>query len=92
MKIVFTGLREGEKLYEEVLIKGEKEQPTDNPKIRIANVLPNVYETVSKQIDELVEACRSYDDMKVVRMMKIIVPEYKSNNSKYEAIDKELHR
>lgn len=92
VKIVFTGLREGEKLYEEVLIKGEKEQPTDNPKIRIANVLPNDYEEVRKQMDELVEACRTYDDMKVVRMMKLIVPEYKSNNSKYEAIDEELHR
>lgn len=92
VKIIFTGLREGEKLYEEVLIKGEREQRTDNPKIRIANVLPNDYEIVKKQIDDLVEACRSYDDMKVVKMMKIIVPEYKSNNSKFEAIDKELHR
>ena len=92
VKIKFTGLRQGEKLYEEVLIKGEEELPTDNPKIRVAKVLPNDYEVVCQQIDQLATVSRTYDDMKVVKMMKLMVPEFKSNNSKYEIIDKELKR
>ena len=81
-----------EKLYEEVLIKGEEELPTDNPKIRVAKVLSNNYEVVCQQIDQLATVSRTYDDMKVVKMMKLMVPEFKSNNSKYEIIDKELKR
>ena len=92
VKIKFTGLRQGEKLYEEVLIKGEEELPTDNPKIRVAKVLSNDYEVVCQQIDQLATVSRTYDDMKVVKMMKLMVPEFKSNNSKYEIIDKELKR
>lgn len=92
VKIKFTGLRQGEKLYEEVLIKGEEEQPTDNPRIRVAKVLSGDYEVVCQQIDKLADVCRTYDEMKVVRMMKLMVPEFKSNNSKYELIDKELNR
>lgn len=92
VKIKFTGLRQGEKLYEEVLIKGEAEQPTDNPRIRVAKVLSGDYELVCQQIDKLADVCRTYDEMKVVKMMKLMVPEFKSNNSKYELIDKELNR
>ena len=92
VKIKFTGLRQGEKLYEEVLIKGEEEQPTDNPRIRVAKVLSGDYELVCQQIDKLADVCRTYDEMKVVKMMKLMVPEFKSNNSKYELIDKELNR
>ena len=90
IKIVYTGLRDGEKLYEEVLFKGEEEQPTVHPKIRIANVRHYEYEEVCKQLDELEKICGTYDEMNIVRKMKIIVPEFKSNNVKYEAIDKEL--
>ena len=90
IKIVYTGLRDGEKLYEEVLFKGEEEQPTVHPKIRIANVRHYEYEEVCKQLDELDEVCRTYDEMSIVRKMKIIVPEFKSNNAKYESIDREL--
>ena len=79
-------------LYEEVLIKGEEEQPTDNPRIRVAKVLSGDYEVVCQQIDKLADVCRTYNEMKVVRMMKLMVPEFKSNNSKYELIDKELNR
>ena len=91
IKIVYTGLRDGEKLYEEVLFKGEEEQPTVHPKIRIANVKHYEYEEVCKQLDELEEICKTYDELAIVRKMKMIVPEFKSNNVKYEAIDRELN-
>ena len=90
IKIVYTGLRDGEKLYEEVLFKGEKEQPTIHPKIRIANVRHYEYEDVCKQLDELAEICGTYNEIDIVRKMKMIVPEFKSNNKKYEVIDREL--
>ena len=92
IKIVYTGLRDGEKLYEEVLFKGEEELQTVHPKIRIANVRHYEYEEVCKQLDELDEICRTYDEMDIVRKMKIIVPEFKSNNAKYEVIDRELEK
>lgn len=90
VKIEYTGLRDGEKLYEEVLFKGEEEVPTVHPKIRVAKVRQYEYEDVCKQFDELEKLSRMTDDMNVVRKMKMIVPEFKSNNSKYEEIDKEL--
>lgn len=92
IKIEFTGLREGEKLYEEVLFKGEEEKDTDHPKIRIAKVREYEYDTVCRLLDELNEISKTFDEMKIVRQMKIIVPEFKSNNSKYEAVDRELER
>lgn len=92
VKIKYTGLRDGEKLYEEVLFKGEEEMPTIHPKIRIAKVRQYEYEDVCKQLEELTEICKSYDEMAIVRKMKMIVPEFKSNNSKYELIDRELER
>ncbi|MCH5174277.1 MAG: polysaccharide biosynthesis protein [Prevotellaceae bacterium] len=92
IEIVYTGLRDGEKLYEEVLFKGEEEQPTVHPKIRIANVRHYEYDEVCRQLDELDDICKTYNEIDIVRKMKMIVPEFKSNNAKYEAIDKELEK
>jgi FlaA1/EpsC-like NDP-sugar epimerase len=88
VKIVFTGLRDGEKLYEEVLASAENTKPTVHPKIMIAKVREYDYETACKNEERLLEASYSFDDMEVVRIMKEIVPEYKSNSSKYEVLDK----
>ena len=89
VEIKFTGLRPGEKLYEEVLNELEGTKPTFHEKIRIAEVREYDYDQVSKDIDELIEISKKYDDMATVRKMKEIVPEYKSNNSVYETLDKE---
>ena len=88
VEIEFTGLREGEKLYEEVLNELEGTKPTFHEKIRIAEVREYEYAEVCKEIDELIEISKKYDNMATVRKMKEIVPEYKSNNSVYEALDK----
>ena len=88
MKIEFTGLREGEKLYEEVLNELEGTKPTFHKKIRIAEVREFEYDKVAKEIDELIEISQNYDNMETVRKMKQIVPEYKSQNSIYEQLDK----
>lgn len=90
VKIEYTGLREGEKLYEEVLGEAENTKPTFHEKIRIASVREYDFFEVSKEIDKLIEISKQYDDMATVRKMKEIVPEFKSNNSKYEQIDKEI--
>ncbi|MBO4756529.1 MAG: polysaccharide biosynthesis protein, partial [Bacteroidales bacterium] len=90
VKIEYTGLRDGEKLYEEVLNELEGTKPTFHEKIRIAQVREYDYEEVEKEIDELVETSKLFNDMETVRKMKEIVPEYKSNNSVYEKIDAEL--
>ena len=88
VEIKYTGLREGEKLYEEVLNELENTKPTFHEKIRIASVREYDYDEVSHQIDELVEISKRFDNMATVRKMKEIVPEYKSNNSVYEVLDK----
>lgn len=88
VEIKFTGLRPGEKLYEEVLNELEGTKPTFHEKIRIAEVREYDYDQVCKEIDELIEIARKYDDMATVAKMKHIVPEYKSNNSIYEKLDK----
>ncbi len=88
VKIEFTGLREGEKLYEEVLNEAESTKPSFHKKIRIAEVREYDFEVVSKQIEELIDVSKQYDDMETVRKMKALVPEYKSNNSVYEQLDK----
>ena len=88
VEIKYTGLREGEKLYEEVLNELEGTKPTFHEKIRIAQVREYDYEAVSKDIDELVEIAKTFDKMATVKKMKEIVPEYKSNNSVYEVLDK----
>ena len=89
VKIEFTGLREGEKLYEEVLNELEGTKPTFHEKIRIAQVREYDYDEVAKEIDELVEISKKFDPMETVRKMKEIVPEFISNNSVYEKIDQE---
>jgi len=88
IEIKYTGLRPGEKLYEEVLNELEGTKPTFHEKIRIAEVREYDYNQVNKDIEDLVEISRHYDDMETVRKMKEIVPEYKSNNSIYEELDK----
>jgi len=87
VEIKYTGLREGEKLYEEVLNELEGTKPTFHEKIRIAQVREYDYKDVCKDIDELIEISKNYDDMATVKKMKEIVPEYLSNNSKYEVLD-----
>ena len=89
VEIKYTGLREGEKLYEEVLNELEGTKPTFHEKIRIAQVREYDYDEVSRDIDELVEISKQFDNMATVRKMKQIVPEYKSNNSVYEVLDAE---
>ena len=90
VEVQFTGLRDGEKLFEEVLNDAEITKPTFNKKIKIAQVREYSYDEACNQIDELIRISRDYDDMSTVRQMKVIVPEYKSQHSKYETIDNEL--
>ncbi len=92
VKIEFTGLRDGEKLYEEVLNDKEGTIPTTNPKIMVAKVREYDYDTACANERRLLDASRTFDDMAVVRVMKEIVPEYKSRCSKYEVLDEELRR
>ena len=88
VEIKFTGLRPGEKLYEEVLNEKETTKPSFHEKIRIATVREYDYQEVCKAISELYETSKSFDDMKTVAKMKAIVPEYRSNNSVYSVLDK----
>ena len=87
VEIEITGLRPGEKLYEEVLNELEGTKPTFHEKIRIAQVREYDYEQVRQDIDDLVELSKQYDNMATVKKMKEIVPEYKSKNSEYEVLD-----
>ena len=88
VEIKITGLRDGEKLYEEVLNELEGTKPSFHEKIRIAEVRQYEYSSVSKDVDELISISKQYDNMKTVAKMKEIVPEYKSNHSVYEQLDK----
>ena len=89
VEIRYTGLRSGEKLYEEVLSDEENTKPSFHEKIRIAKVREYDYETVEKDVTELISlASSSADGMTIVRKMKDIVPEYKSNNSVYSTLDR----
>ena len=88
VKIEFTGLRHGEKLYEELLNVKELTKPTYHEKIMIANVQEYDYDEVAKEIDELIELSRSFNDFSIVAKMKEIVPEFRSKNSIYESLDK----
>lgn len=88
IEIRFTGLRDGEKLYEEVLNEEETTKPTFHPKIKIAEVRAYDYADANRQIDALVHACAVEGDMRIVKRMKEIVPEFKSQHSKYEVLDK----
>ncbi len=87
IEIKFTGLRDGEKLYEEVLNDAEQTKPTHHPKIMIASVREYDYEEACRNESRLLEASHTFDDMTIVKIMKDIVPEYKSKCSKYEALD-----
>ena len=88
VQIEYTGLREGEKLYEELLNIEEITKPSFHEKIRIATVREYDYLEVSKSIEELIQTANAYDAMDIVAKMKEIVPEYKSNNSVYSVLDK----
>ena len=87
IKIEYTGLRPGEKLYEEMMSEKEWTKPSFHKKIRIAKVREYEFSDISRQIDELIEISKHYDNMATVRKMKEIVPEYQSKNSVYEQLD-----
>jgi FlaA1/EpsC-like NDP-sugar epimerase len=87
IKIVYTGLRPGEKLYEELLNAKETTLETHHEKIKIAKVINYPYEKVSHDIDELIFLSGHDDSDILVKKMKDIVPEYISNNSKFEKLD-----
>ena len=88
IEIKFTGLREGEKLYEEVLSDQEENIPTKHPKIMRAKVREYEYATACENEKALLDLSYTYNDMDIVKKMKDIVPEYKSQVSKYEILDK----
>ena len=92
INIEFTGLRHGEKLYEELLNASENTIKTHHEKIMIARVREYEYEKVKDQIEELIEISYQYDDMRTVKKMKEIVPEFQSINSPYEAVDRLLEK
>lgn len=87
IKIEFSGLRHGEKLYEELLSSAEHAKPTDNDKIMVANVREYEYNLINQHITKLIKNSFCYDDMINVASMKAIVPEFKSVNSPFESID-----
>ena len=88
VKIEYSGLRDGEKLYEELLNDTEVTKPTHHPKIKIAAVREYAYADAKREEDELYQLSFGYDAMEVVRKMKEIVPEFKSQHSPYEVLDK----
>ena len=88
VEIQITGLRDGEKLYEEVLNEKENTQPTFHPKIKIAKVREYDYEDACRQVNDLVKASVTESDMEIVKRMKDMVPEFKSQHSVYEVLDK----
>lgn len=92
IKIEFTGLRHGEKLYEELLNIAEHTKPTYHEKIMIADVREYEYEEVSRKVDALIHSSFEYDDMRTVKKMKEIVPEFRSINSPFEAVDRLLEK
>ncbi|MEA5082218.1 MAG: nucleoside-diphosphate sugar epimerase/dehydratase [Dysgonamonadaceae bacterium] len=92
IKIEFTGLRHGEKLYEELLNIAEHTKPTYHEKIMIADVREYEYEEVNRKVDTLIHASYEYDDMRTVKRMKEIVPEFLSINSPFEAVDRLLEK
>lgn len=89
VEIKYTGLRAGEKLYEEVLSTTENTLPSFHEKIRIAKVREYDFKEVEAQINSLISLSHTYDDMAIVEKMKEVVPEYVSNNSKYTILDKQ---
>lgn len=90
IKIEYTGLRPGEKLYEEVLSNAENTEATDHDRIRVAKVREYNYDDAVKVADELEGLARAVEIPSMVRLMKRTVPEFKSKNSQYEEYDKEI--
>ena len=88
ISIVYTGLRPGEKLYEELLSNKENTLPTTHEKIRVAKVQEYDYEEIVPEIDKLNELAVRVDIPAMVRLMKAIVPEFVSRNSEFEKYDK----
>jgi FlaA1/EpsC-like NDP-sugar epimerase len=88
IQIMFTGLRPGEKLYEELLNDKENTIPTHHPKIMVAKVRPYEFEKISKEIQELIKLFNSQNNESIIVKMKEIVPEYISHNSVFEKLDK----
>ena len=87
MKIEFSGLRDGEKLFEELLATKENTKPTHHPKIMVAQVREYPYDLALQNEIELHQLSKTFDDMAIVKKMKEIVPEFKSNNSKFQNLD-----
>ena len=87
VKIEFTGLRHGEKLYEELLATKENTKPTSHDKIMIASVREYDYEDICSDIDALIEESFRFDSMRIVGRMKDLVPEFKSLNSRFSILD-----
>jgi FlaA1/EpsC-like NDP-sugar epimerase len=87
IEIVFTGLRPGEKLYEELLNNSENTMPTHNKQIMIAKVAPYELGQIKPEISKLIDLFNTQDNVKIVKQLKTIVPEYISNNSVYESLD-----
>jgi len=92
IKIIYTGLRPGEKLYEELLIHEADTYPTSNGRIYRAPIREFDYDDIATVVQHLTKAALDFDKYETVRMMKLIVPEFKSNNSEYETVDKELEQ
>lgn len=92
VKIEFTGLRHGEKLYEELLATAEHTQPTHNDKIMVAKVREYEYKNANRQIKDMIDQSYQYDDMTNVANMKAMVPEFKSVNSVFEQLDEKVMR
>ncbi len=92
IEIVFTGLRPGEKLYEELLTSHENTKETYHPRIMIAKRQPFDFVEIGNKIESLVVDFIKHSDFEIVKFMKIIVPEYKSNNSHFEAVDREIEK
>jgi FlaA1/EpsC-like NDP-sugar epimerase len=92
INIVYTGLRPGEKLYEELLNEKEKTLPTHHEKIKIAKVVPKLYKNILNDIEHLTDLCKQGDRFKLVSKMKFIVPEFISNNSEFARLDETKNR
>ena len=87
IKIKFTGLRPGEKLYEELLLESENNKPTHHPKIKIAEVCSYPYDEINNKIKSLDAPMKQQNILKIVKLMKEMIPYYKSQNSVFEKLD-----
>jgi FlaA1/EpsC-like NDP-sugar epimerase len=87
IKIEITGLRPGEKLFEELLADSENTLPTHHPQILIGKVKEYGFEEISNKIENLIQLFKTQNNLSIVKEMKELLPEYKSNNSKYEELD-----